>query len=535
MSKGSRKRELYEELFQSLDRQFGLKDALPVLEWIRQNSIMLDGRPTDFSTHYYQVGPLTEEAPRQCAMKGAQVGFTSMYMLRSIHGLIRGIYPQGVLYLFPSREDVTDFSKGRLAPLITDNTAIAAYVQNTDAANIKRVGGSMLYLRGARATRSIERTKRTSSQLKSVPADRIVFDEYDEMEPAMVDLALERISHSSLREEIYLSTPSIPDYGIDALFQKSDQRQWLIKCPACGAHTCLEDTFPDCLIEDQNGTVFRACTGCHTPLDPSTGEWVAKHPSRSKDLVGWSISQLNSPFVDPKKILEAFRHPPGGRLQEVYNSKLGKAYIEATHRLSIEEILALCGSDWIAERDPGPCSIGVDQGNDLHVVVGRKGTRKPAKIIHLGIYKDWNELDSLMKNFNVFRCVVDALPETRNARAFAQRFKGKVYLNYYQERQKGQYAWNERELTVSCNRTESLDASHNEIINGQVELPKECEITRTFATQLHNVAKRLSEDDETGSKRYVYVKLGPDHFRHSFNYEAMARSTFAKALFPEFL
>ena len=77
-------------------------------------------------------------------------------------------------------------------------------------------------------------------------------------------------------------------------------------------------------------------------------------------------------------------------------------------------------------------------------------------------------------------------------------------------------------MIVQCNRTESLDASHNEILQGKIELPRESEIVKTFAEQLHNVAKKLQEDEETGSKRYVYVKLGPDHFRHAFNYEAMA-------------
>ena len=65
-------------------------------------------------------------------------------------------------------------------------------------------------------------------------------------------------------------------------------------------------------------------------------------------------------------------------------------------------------------------------------------------------------------------------------------------------------------------------------------LPKECEMTRTFTVHLHNVAKKLEEDEETGSKRYVYVKLGVDHFRHAFNYEAMARETMTRTLFPEF-
>ena len=168
--------------------------------------------------------------------------------------------------------------------------------------------------------------------------------------------------------------------------------------------------------------------------------------------------------------------------------------------------------------------MGIDQGKDLHAVIGKKHAQKGAQIVHVGIYKDWEEpSDRLMKNFNVSRCVVDALPETRNARAFAERFSGRVFLNYYNEHQKGHYAWNEKELIVSCNRTESLDASHREIMDAQIILPKESEIIREFANQLHNVAKRLEENAETGSKRYVYVKLGTDHFRHAFNYEAMAR------------
>jgi hypothetical protein len=65
-------------------------------------------------------------------------------------------------------------------------------------------------------------------------------------------------------------------------------------------------------------------------------------------------------------------------------------------------------------------------------------------------------------------------------------------------------------------------------------LPKNCEIVQEFAKHLHNVAKRLEEDEETGSKRYVYVKLGADHFRHAFNYEAMARQSSPALLFPEF-
>jgi len=59
--------------------------------------------------------------------------------------------------------------------------------------------------------------------------------------------------------------------------------------------------------------------------------------------------------------------------------------------------------------------MGVDQGKDLHVVIGKRGWDK-SRMVHLGVYKDWEDLDRLMKSFNVSRCVVDALPETRTAK-----------------------------------------------------------------------------------------------------------------------
>jgi len=66
-------------------------------------------------------------------------------------------------------------------------------------------------------------------------------------------------------------------------------------------------------------------------------------------------------------------------------------------------------------------------------------------------------------------------------------------------------------------------------------LPKECDIVRDFAKHLYNVAKKLEEDEITGSKRYIYVKLGTDHFRHAFTYEAMARQYGSRSLFADCL
>ena len=54
-------------------------------------------------------------------------------------------------------------------------------------------------------------------------------------------------------------------------------------------------------------------------------------------------------------------------------------------------------------------------------------------------------------------------------------------------------AWEE------LDRLEGLNASHREIMDAKITLPKKCETVREFAQHLHNVAKKLEEDEEAGS------------------------------------
>ncbi len=486
-------------------------------EWAEGTPIILDGKPFSFYRHEYLRLPYEDDHSDMTILKAAQGGWTTYAINRALFGARwKGFI--GILYLFPNRSDALDFSKSRITPLIENNpNTIGSWLKDTDAAGIKQIGSAFLYLRGMRSR----------AGLKSVPCSFVVADELDEAPQDALDKAMERMSHSEIKQVLKLSNPSLPDYGVDAAFQQTDQRYFLLKCHHCGEWTSLVDTFPGCLLEVQ-GKVIRGCQRCKSELNPSVGEWVAKKP-RVTDKRGYQFSQLLSHFVNPAEILHQYRTTKN--LQDFWNLKIGIAYVESSHRVTVEEALALCGNEGIVSSSPGPCFMGVDQGKDLHVVIGRRHPVKAGKIIHLGIYKDWEELDRLMKNFNVSRCIVDGLPEQRNARAFAERFRGRVFLNFYQEGQKGRYLWNERDLTVKCNRTESLDASHNEILAGQIIFPKECEIVREFARHLHNMAKKLEEDEETGSKRYVYVRLKDDHFRHAYNYEVMCRQSMKESFF----
>jgi len=522
------KTDPFDDLLNALEMQLPKDTNAPLFhEWVTQ--IKVDGRQFSYENREYLLDVYKDNHPYRAIEKCTQTGGTVEAILRAVFGARYKNY-RNILYYFPSRTEVTEFSKGRVSPLIEENPdTIGSWLRDTDAANIKRIWNSFLYLLGMRSALSV----------KNIPADYLIFDESDEAKPEAREKAMERLGASEEGHVLLLSNPTLPDYGIDLEFKHSDQRYWLLKCPKCNHYNCLEDAFllwadgkGSCPLVENDNNGYRACEKCGAILDPSVGRWVARNPS-IKDKRGYHYTQLwsKTKLHTPNIIMRKFRTATS--ITTFYNLIIGIGYVEAQNRLSIEEVLALCGSDGIVSSDVGPCFMGVDQGKDLHAVIGKRYPPKSGKIVHINVYKDWEELDGLMRNFNISRCVVDALPETRNARAFANRHKGRVFLNYYNIHQKGSYKWNEEELIVSCNRTESLDASHREISEQLIVLPKKCEIVRTFAKHLHNVAKKLEEDEESGSKRYIYVKLGEDHFRHAYNYEAMARQYGSDSFFAD--
>ena len=145
-------------------------------------NITLDGKPFTYQRHEYLIEPYKDNHPDQTDMKAAQMGLTSKAMLKVAYGARYEGY-RGILYLFPSKSDVTDFSKGRIDPLIQENPdTIGSWISDTDAANIKRIWNAFLYLRGMKSRIG----------LKSVPADLIIFDELDEAPQNAVDMAMER-------------------------------------------------------------------------------------------------------------------------------------------------------------------------------------------------------------------------------------------------------------------------------------------------------------------------------------------------------
>lgn len=513
--KSLKKEALYDQFLNSLDLEFSKTTGhVPIATWVE--GVKLSSGPFTFSNHEYQEAILKEDAPRQVLKKGTQLGISETQILKSMHGLLYGRYPQGVLYLFPTQNDVYDFSRARFGPLLTENPEIGKEVRETESVTLKKVRKSMLYLRGARASSKIEGVKAMATQLIAIPVDRIVFDERDNMADNMIDLALERLGHSSVKEEVYLGTPSIPDYGVDRLYSESDQRVWEIKCSHCNTGTVLEIEFPSCLLELSDGRVIRACKKCKQEIFPKDGQWIIQYPQRSKDLTGFWISRLNSGYADLKKILRTFQDASNKNKAEFYNSTLAQGYVAAENRLIVQTVYTACGQDAMAMNHKGPCAMGVDVGGTLHVLVAFKPKEKQIQICYLARVSSFNDVHDIAKRFNVKFAVVDAEPEVHKAREFQSAEGYPVFLCDYQDSVMGE-VWDAEKKRVKVNRTEICDTSHGLFSSGLI-LPRRSEEVEIFAKQCCGTAKVLQEDQETGSREYRYRKLGEDHYRHALNY-----------------
>jgi hypothetical protein len=486
----------------------------PLAQWALRK-IRLEGRPFRFEGHEYLRAIYDDTAPHVVLSKAAQVGGTTWGILRSIHACLTGL---NVMYFFPTRTDVIEFSKSRVGPLLAENPFLAKAMTDTDTAGLKRIGDSYLYLRGMQSTVG----------MKSVPADMIVFDELDESTPEAKTLARERVAHSDYKRILELSNPSLPEYGIDEVYQASDQRHWTLKCPSCSAWTALEKEFPRKLGQEvriiqprEDGSFYRACPECDAELDLAAGEWVADFPDR--EIHGYRISQLFSSKVDPGEILHEYRTTRFA--ERFYNLKIGIPWADLERRLDVPSVLSLC-------RDlPSPSgprayfSMGVDTGRELYAVILHHDfdAAIPTRLVHLAVCRDFKDLDELMTHFDVWRCVIDGLPETHATRAFAQRHAGLVFLNFFNEAQRGAIRWDPSVPKVEVNRTEALDASREAVREKQFLIARDLPLVNVFARHMAADAKILDEDEETGARRYRYIRTGEDHFSLAFTYAWMAR------------
>lgn len=521
--------------------------------WADFYKIKLQQGVWDCSDRPYLIEPMQQPmlrrqglAPeKQCVMKGTQLGFTERAVMIALHGMIYGHYPKGVLYLFPTNDDMREFSKSRFGPLIAANpSALGKYVKDTDTANLKKVGTAFLFLRGARLSNtSGDVTNKDSNRLRGISSDIVMYDEFDMMDDEVLMIAEGRLGDSEAGEQYFLSNPTIPGVGIAGLFEESDQRYWFRRCLRCG-HEPPDGAAWDWFVEKKNGWIcaevqfpnniehdgkrgYIACRVCGKAVGIAPACWVPKEPQNSGTMWGYQISQLSSAKRDPHKILQQYTNPPNRDLGNVVRFKLGLPYISAEDRLTTAQIMGCCGIGQQLNSHHGPCAMGVDIRRHKNVVIGCRTSKNSWRILRVARVESLDEVLEMAYRFNVRIAVLDIRPYQDEVRRFQREAKFQSYLCQYSENSPVGAMFNDKTGVAKVNRTEVMDASHRMIVDGQIELPSDCPEVRQFALECSAVAKVEEVNKKTGSCVFRYRKMGttPDDYRHALNYFVMAATS----------
>lgn len=470
----------------------------------------LDFRRFPFQIELYQQA---FDDKQMVIAKSTQVGVSAWATRWGIyHTDIRGMTG---LYIFPTVSDMYDYVDARVRPVIDGSEYLQGRVIGVKPQNkgLMRVGLGVIYWRGSESKRKFD----------SVDADHLVLDEYDTLNQELLPDAERRLSgslHGLIRR---VGVPSIPEYGIDKVFQASDQRYWHVRCDACGERQPI--TFED-NVDLERG--IRVCRDCRRPIDVAHGEWVAKHPDR--DVRGYHVTRLIAPVTDISTIIAASKKRQPFERQVFFNKDLGEPYAPAEGRLSREVIAAAQSAGGGYTQGPAVhgeelITMGVDVASTraLNVRISKHTSDTTKIALHIGTVDSFDELAALMSQFAVKMCAIDHLPDGRLSRSFANRFPGRVYLVSFDTVQHPKdsevFKVNEEMAHVRVRRTEAMDATAQMIRDQRNLLPADLPEGYVEAMQ---APVRYARKDELGRMTVGYRSSGADDYYFAETYDLVA-------------
>ncbi len=549
-------------------------------------TLRVDNEPFTWEGHEYLLEPYkafkltgdkSEEGLQVVWMCGAQVGKTIGGFLLLVWLAMR-FWGKYFGYFLPDQAMAMIFSDVRFKPTVRsipeikplwgeDPTADEGEKHRTDQKRVRSLGASQIFFSYMQGKTSTE----------SIPMLAILFDEVRRMTEGDIDRAMERISHSPYPIDFKFSTAGYPDANIDKYFKRSNQHRFHSKCK-CTDGVVLADVFPNCIGEKSAGMtpslrhmpdVFYVCPVCKEVIDnPREGIWIPHNPGAK--VLGYHIPQTLSCRQNAEKLLNAYQE--ASDLQEFFNSKLGIAYLAPESQIVNEDILrATVNTDlkWLTKG--ANLAMGIDQMGGFNVVTLRYWGEKTdtglckSRLAHIEVIYDddpWTRCDELMEQYDVSVCVVDALPNINEARRFAKRFRGRVWLADYSYDSKGDgdiCVWGDRpkdnpsekksseeiknKYTVKISRYHGIEWNLMKYVHRMKEQPHERGLEATvqdtvgrqvtihlcekmFWIHLQKVARRKQVVDESQGKfRMVFENIGLDpHFLHADLYCELALS-----------
>lgn len=498
------------------------------------------GRPYSFKDHEYQEELLRDTGRETVTRKCSQVGISEMSARKSL-ALTCLLRAYTIAYTLPTAGFAAVFMKTRIKPIIDASPYIAELVNpNNDNNEVKQIGDSFLYLKGAQS----------SNAPISVPCDHIIHDEVDFCDPATLSQYHSRLSHSPYKRKDKLSTPTLPDRGIDYEFQRSRRKFNFVKCSCCGfyfapdyfAHVRIPGFIEDIreitkanLHLHRYDEAFVECPKCggKPSLQHEHREWVFENPNDNFIATGYQITPFDAPnIISVPYLVESSTQYK--RYVDFINFGLGLPTMDADATLTEGELEEIIGNE--LEAQSGSHVMGIDMGMTCHVTVGKVREDGSIRIVHIEKVPAIRIRDRYAELRRIWAprvTIMDSQPYTETVMALQQndyRLYGAVYtsskgLELFKliDREEDEFEALTDLRQININRNRAFD-SFMDFIRTDMLSKTSCELNEEWKKQLTDMRRIKDWDSSTQEIQYIWVKSeqGNDHFHHSALYMYIA-------------
>lgn len=381
-------------------------------------------------------------------------------------------------------------------------------------------------------------SKTSPDRARGIYADRIDFDEIQDQMTDCVNVITESGTNSPWNFTRYTGTAKTVDNTIEKLWQSSSMFEWTMKCPGCGhwnQPTVENDVLSMIRVEGPS------CSKCGHLLDVRGGRFVAAHPERNNEFMGFHIPQIVVPAIvyDRNKwnevVSKALNKPYAYILNEVLGISADKgarllteSAIRAACVLPTEEeifkdidgyIMRVMGIDW---------GIAENTSFTVYVVVGvRPDGRIHVLHAHRFVGCDPDEvLLTIAKQYDIYKCQLVAadfgMGFVNNALLQTQYGLPVVQINYCAQNQLLQYSPIMGRSRWTVDKTTALTLTFLAILNGKVFFPGGGFI-ENFIDDLLSPYEKVQGSPSIGERR-VFDRTAdkPDDFCNALCFASLA-------------
>lgn len=455
---------------------------------IDRKPFRLDNRPALLPL--YDAIPTTREEAflwTLAVQKATQLGLTVWEVLADIY-MAKKWGPVNIGLYLPDQSTAAFKSHHRFMPIVRSAPLLYRELLARPAGEGRGGEGNVMTRQFGNSLLLFMWTSGRSST-ESRPCDVVSLDEVQNMSLAEIDKVRARMGDSEVRFTLLLSTANMPEADINEWYLRGTQEVWHTRCAHCGALADLSEPaggiFPAksigfsggrnfapircddperlAVLNDDRRTSGRAplvverglilpprdehvwtCPTCEQWIaDAQLGEYVCQNPSGWDEKIrSWLLPRTISPRITPGEMARDFRNArTGDQRKSFWNRTLARPYVDLDQLpVTLEHCQAAAtegkraGLLWEAEAQPGASYyLGLDQmAGWIAAIVKKRLPDGRSGVVHVAALEDtdpWGKARDLMDRFRISVCVVEQLPDANGARAFANAFPGRVFLN----------------------------------------------------------------------------------------------------------